>query len=700
MVVQSHSAPLLKDGTEKLRAGKPSSGATANALWKFFDANPDPQMISHLSDGKVLRINLAFLAKEFAAKSVVGASVADLGLWQDDGAYEAYWSALQAYRQVQNSEAEIRLVSGAKLVCLVSGFLIELDEGECVVTTFRDIDAIKHSEYAMKEALGAAEAASRAKTEFLSSMSHEIRTPMNALLGMAEVLGDSPLSAEQQKYLSIMINSGGSLLDLINDILDFARVESGHLQLERTEFDLHEAVERVAEMLAIKAHQKKLELIVNIAPGTPSGAVGDPLRLRQILVNLIGNAIKFTGTGEIELKVSPEDNNCAVHFAIRDTGVGIAADQLDAIFEGYRQAEASTARKYGGTGLGLAIVKQLTDLMGGRIWVESQIGQGTTFHVVVRLDVKSKPTQPRNDPPPLLGVKVLVVDDSPGARYALASHLAHQGAIVTTASSGNEALERVALEGNRDSIVLLDCRMAQMDGCETARQMQANGLDMTKVIPMVTADDLNQKLPLLRKLGLLRHLIKPVRRAEVTAAVQAVATPAVPEPPEPAEAAMPTPPPVPSRVIMPASREATRESQPLGRPMRVLVADDSEDNRLLIDAFLKKTGCSVEHADNGEIAVRKFMENQYDVVLMDIQMPVMDGYQAVREIRTWEEAQGISRTPVIALTASVLDEAVGKSFEAGCDTHVSKPIRRATLMTAISEVVTAANAADETAAAG
>ena len=593
-----------------------------------------------------------------------------------------------------------------RLIPLASGlfdasWLIELGGVATFTIVVAGMNQRHRDEISSREELIAArdtaEAASRAKTDFLSSMSHEIRTPMNAILGMAEVLADSPLTVEQHKYLSIMVNNGGSLLQLINDILDFARVESGHLKLEQTSFDLHELVERVTETLSIRAHQKSLELIVAIAPATPQMVIGDPLRLRQVLINLVGNAIKFTASGEIELSVALAGAGGTLHFAVRDTGIGIPADQLEDIFEGYTQAEASTARKYGGTGLGLAIVKQLTDLMGGNIRVESAIGDGTTFHLVVDFKLPDEQARSADPIPALHGIKVLVVDDSSRNRQVLATFLAHQGAIVTTAPSGSDALARIPSDNERDSVILLDCRMPQMDGYETARRMRAEGLDLTRVIPMVTADDLNLKLPLLRKLGFLRHLIKPVRRAELTAAVQITASSAS----APAGATIvPLTPPPSARVIMPTARESVAESPPLGRPMRVLVADDSEDNRLLIDAFLKKTGYSVEHADNGEIAVRKFVENRYDVVLMDIQMPVMDGYEAVRQIRDWEETQGVARTPVIALTASVLDEAVGKSFEAGCDTHVSKPIRRATLITAINEVVAAAAAPGDQAAAG
>ena len=550
-------------------------------------------------------------------------------------------------------------------------------------------DEASQVEQAIAAARASAEATSSAKSDFISTMSHEIRTPMNAILGMAELLADSPLTVEQRKYLSIMINNGSALLDLINDILDFARVESGQLKLERTIFDPHELAERVAETLSIQAHQRKLELAVNLSADTPRAVIGDPLRLRQVLINLIGNAIKFTETGEIELGVLPQDDTGTLHFTVRDTGIGIPPGQLEEIFKRYTQAESSTARKYGGTGLGLAIVAQLADLMGGRIWVESEVERGSTFHFVARFDLPEERSA-EGGATSLSGLNVLIVDDSPANRRALSATLAQRDAVVTAVASGAEALDLMHAAPCPFDAVLLDCRMPGMDGYETVTRMRSAGLEvaMAKVIPMVTSDELNVRLPLLRKLGLLRHLIKPVRQAELCEAIAEAAAPAVMSDAAPSRTVVYE---AEVRALSPAATEPplgdNAVAAAFGRPLRVLVADDSEDNRLLIDAFLRKSGCSLEHADNGEVAVRKFTEGQYDVVLMDIQMPVLDGYRAVRQIREWERIQGGRHTPVIALTASVLDESVDKSFQAGCDTHVSKPVRRNTLLTAIREVV-------------
>jgi PAS domain S-box-containing protein len=691
-------AAMSQNYRDEIRQRMSVLQANEEKLWKIFDANPDVVTIASYPEGRHLNVSNQFLRTGYTRDEIIGATARERHLWADESQLAVYEERLKANGQVYNMEAAFRLKNGTLVPCLISGVVVRLSHGPCVVSVTRDISRIKRAERELIAARMAAEAASHAKSEFLSSMSHEIRTPMNAILGMAEVLADSDLSGEQRKYLSIMMSNGNALLDLINDILDLARVESGMFSLERADFDLYDLSERVAETLSIRAHQKGLELVVRIAPEVPAALIGDPLRLRQVLVNLIGNAIKFTDRGEIVLGVEADSRAepGLLHFTVSDTGIGIARENIDGIFTSYAQADQSTARKYGGTGLGLAIVKRLVELMGGRIWVESEVGNGSRFHFTARFGLQPVMAAP-GESSSLKDVRVLVADDSAVARRALCDVLAGRGAHVSEAENGEKALALVnGPGGNEFSVILLDCGMAGTDGGARAFQMGAARPDGATVIPMLTTDDLNIRLPALRRAGFLNHLIKPIRRAElfsvIADAIGKRAPAAAADSRQESAASAPNAiVPEPSRedAAAPADTAAPAPVASAERPLRVLVADDSPDNRLLIEAFVRKAGWALDQAEDGEAAVQKFIAGSYDVVLMDIQMPVMDGYAAARRIREWESEHNARRTPIIALTASVLDEAVGKSFEAGCDTHVSKPVRRPTLLSAIREVTTA-----------
>jgi len=554
--------------------------------------------------------------------------------------------------------------------------IVSQDEiGQMAATMNQTIAKLKESREELIVTGQAALAASHAKSEFLSSMSHEIRTPMNAILGMADLLSETALSVEQQRYLEVMRDNGGSLLELINSILELAKIESGRLQVEKMEFDLADLIDKTLASFAIRAHSKGLELAARIAPGVPQHLMGDRLRLRQVLVNLVGNALKFTECGEVVLLVENDplaSDLGSLKFTVSDTGIGIPADKLDAIFNNFTQVDSSTTRKYGGTGLGLAIVRRLVGLMNGKIWVESEVGKGSKFIFTMSFELALKTISAKpNLLPDLKGLRVLIVDDSATNREIAREMVVSIGAIVDEAESGPEALAavRAAWDQARPfKLILLDMRMPDMDGLEVALRVRRELQDAAPLILMLSSDDLTPQLTRLQEARLDAYLVKPITRRELFDAIARVLA-------EAKNSAGGRKPSVKGKAAAANSIEVP--------PARILVAEDSPDNRLLISAYLKNTQCRLDFAENGQIAVEKFTSNSYDLVLMDIQMPIMDGHAATRTIRTWEREHDAGHTNIIALTASALDAEEARTLEAGCDAHVAKPVKKATLLKAI-----------------
>jgi len=549
----------------------------------------------------------------------------------------------------------------------VSSFF--LNGGWQATGILRDISERKGIELELIKAREEALRAARIKSEFLTNMSHEIRTPLNAIIGTSDLLKQTELSPAQQNYLRVNTDAGEHLLHIINDILDISKAEAGRIELEKIVFDIFEEMETACRTMSFKAHRKKLEINCRIRPDTPRWVVGDPSRLKQIVFNLVGNAIKFTAKGEINIAVKP-DGPGKIAFSVTDTGIGIPEDKVEAIFQSFTQGDSSHTRRYGGTGLGLAICSRLAKLMGGEIFVESTEGSGSTFSFSCELpevDPDLVPEENHGWPLNLSGKRILVADDNQNNSVAVEELLQSWGASVDLASEGSSAVEMAAAVSY--DAILLNSTVNDLDGCEIVDLLKRESVDISRIVMMLPAD--NSSVERCSSSGVDRFVFKPPARTDLAVQISEIF-----RKPETS-----------SEIAGSSFVEADAVISVKEMELSILLAEDSPDNTFLMKKYLEPFPWKLTVVANGQEALYRFLKQKYDIILMDMQMPVMDGYEATKSIRAHERISGSQRTPIVALTAHSLEDEIKKCIDAGCDIHISKPVRKADLIEKLDELM-------------
>jgi PAS domain S-box-containing protein len=604
---------------------------------------------------------------------------------EDRGEIIAAWRDATASHEPFHGEFRLRSPDGTVRWASCHSAALRRDDGSTTgfVGTIEDISFQKQAEAELVRAREAALETARIKSEFLANMSHEIRTPLNGVIGMTDLALDTELTPEQREYLETVKTSADGLLAVIGDILDFSKIEAGKLELDPIECSLRDSLDGTLKTLALRADKKGLELVCRVLPEVPDALVVDVVRLRQILLNLIGNAIKFTAEGEVVVTVRTESSTtdtAILHVCVSDTGIGIPRDKQASIFDAFTQADTSTTRHFGGTGLGLAISARLVEMMSGRIWVESEPGEGSDFHFTARVAVAADNPAPANGAGiDLRGLRVLVVDDNATNRRVLVEMLSQWEMLPSVAEDGLDALAQMASAkeaGASYALVILDGHMPEMTGLEVARRIRETPELAGPTIMMLTSGAQLGDAAKCRELGVAGHLVKPVAQADLIEAIRhALAR---------SSAGSRSP----ARTITPAV--APRPVEPKGderKPtLRILLAEDNPVNQLVVVRILEKEGYKVVVAENGIKAVEAAERERFDLALMDVQMPLMGGFEATARIRALEHARG-GHLPIIGLTAHALKGDRERCLEAGMDSYVSKPIKQEALKAAIQEVL-------------
>lgn len=629
-------------------------------------------------EGLILDCNAAF-AKILGYRPEEVLNTPAKALYCDPAERDALVLTLKETGQINNRELQMKRKDGTPVWVLLSAYLLKAEglEFPVIEGTFVDVSARKQMENTLKEMRDVAEAANRAKSEFLASMSHEIRTPMNGVIGMAGLLLDTELTAEQQEYALTLRHSGEALLVIINDILDFSKIEAGKMTIEPIPFDLVVAIDETMGLFDAKAHEKHLELIVRYDPGLPQRFVGDPGRIRQVLVNLLGNAVKFTSAGHIFLNIellSRVSTKATLRFIVQDTGIGIPEDKLDSVFEKFTQADASTTRKFGGTGLGLSICRNLVELMGGRLRVTSKVGVGSTFSFTLPLEVDESANMTITEDAPIADLRILYVDDNSVNRFVTGEQMSHWNLRNTCCASGEEGLQLLHAaqkSGDPYQVVIADHEMPGMDGFELAEKIKQTPELNDALLVMMSSRGRRGDAKKAQEAGFSAYVGKPAQPSVLLNILKAAWS---------CHKRRGEKFPLVTRFTL---TEATRSMNDRRVPeqqssrLRALVVEDNPVNQRVAASLLRRLGCRVDVAANGKEAVAMLDALPYDVVFMDCFMPVMDGFQATAEIRRRE--LGKQRCLVVAMTANVLPGDREACFQAGMDDYIPKPISKSAL---------------------